>query len=257
MDVSLSLQNMQIFIGQGQVSHTRIGAESKKGHAFKYPIFNLFVPIHEGTETLLQQMSLKTFFSINSENYLDGKSGPFNLLVRQFLKENFDYDPEFICLQTLPKMFGYCFNPVSFWLLYKNRKFDAVLCEVNNTFGDRHFYFVKTSEKGSSVKAHLEKRFHVSPFFPIAGNYHFHFKNEGLTSFAGIQFFMDDQLALDTSIRLELSPLAQWSRFYLLRKYGWLSLMVILRIHYQAFHLWRKKARFYSRPEPPKEKTTI
>ena len=44
-------------------------------------------------------------------------------------------------LICMPRVFGYVFNPVSFWLCRdKDQKLRAVLCEVHNTFGQRHTY---------------------------------------------------------------------------------------------------------------------
>ena len=52
-----------------------------------------------------------------------------------------DIDSEDIVLVAMPRVLGYVFNPVSFWLCYdKNRSLRAVLCEVNNTFGETHSY---------------------------------------------------------------------------------------------------------------------
>ena len=48
-----------------------------------------------------------------------------------------------IVLQTFPRVLGYVFNPVSFWYCYKHDKLAAVICEVNNTFGESHSYVIK------------------------------------------------------------------------------------------------------------------
>src|SRR6202012_458830 len=46
-----------------------------------------------------------------------------------------------IVLITLPRVLGYTFNPVSFWLCHdKTGDLRAVICEVNNTFGETHSY---------------------------------------------------------------------------------------------------------------------
>ena len=42
-----------------------------------------------------------------------------------------------VVLMTLPRMLGYVFNPVSFWFCRDRAgALRAVLCEVNNTFGE-------------------------------------------------------------------------------------------------------------------------
>ncbi|MCW5748460.1 MAG: DUF1365 domain-containing protein, partial [Alphaproteobacteria bacterium] len=48
-----------------------------------------------------------------------------------------------VVLITLPRMLGYVFNPVSFWCCRDAAgRLRAVLCEVCNTFGERHNYLV-------------------------------------------------------------------------------------------------------------------
>ncbi|NJM32340.1 MAG: DUF1365 domain-containing protein [Limnobacter sp.] len=73
-----------------------------------------------------------------------------------------------IHLQTYPKVLGYAFNPVSFWYFHNLvGECRAIVCEVNNTFGERHFYLLtgsagQTLNRGSLLVA--DKQFHVSPF---------------------------------------------------------------------------------------------
>jgi DUF1365 family protein len=38
--------------------------------------------------------------------------------------------------------------------------------------------------------------------------------------------------------------------------YPWMTLGVILRIHYQALRLWLKGVRYHTKPTPPLQETT-
>jgi hypothetical protein len=106
----------------------------------------------------------------------------------------------FAYLVTAPKLFGYSFNPVSFWYLYSaDRELTAMILEVNNTFDERRMYFLKANENLGASK-HLKdssgtkdaafvpntaelqrettkfanswtKDFHVSPFNSRKGEY--------------------------------------------------------------------------------------
>lgn len=201
MDVAtFNLTNM-IYCGQGWVYHSRPPLNGRKGNAFRYPIMNLLIPVSEQTDAALREMEEKTFFSLQARDYLDGREGSLESVARNFLKENLNYSPDQIWLQTLPKMWGYTFNPVSFWFCYKGEKLDAVLCEVNNTFGDRHYYFVKELDGSPLSEKVLPKNFHVSPFFPVSGHYRFEFKDIGKTSDIGIRLFEGEALSLDTRIK--------------------------------------------------------
>jgi DUF1365 family protein len=60
-------------------------------------------------------------------------------------------------LITAPKLLGYSFNPVSFWYLYSaDRKLSAMILEVNNTFDERHIYFLEPAEVLSEELGHSE-----------------------------------------------------------------------------------------------------
>jgi DUF1365 family protein len=48
-----------------------------------------------------------------------------------------------VWLQTFPRLFGYAFNPVSFWYCHDSHgQLIAVLADVNNTFGEHHAYLL-------------------------------------------------------------------------------------------------------------------
>lgn len=249
----------EILIGEGHVLHSRPGRFDEPGrhgkiveNSFRYPIFNFLIPIKESTPAEIKN----GFLSVSSKNYLEGNGGSFYDNIRYFLKEKAQYSCDEIWLQTLPKMFGYIFNPVSFWFCYVQGELDAVLCEVNNTFGDRHFYFVNHLEGEKKVTRELKKEFHVSPFFDIEGEYLFTFQKTAQESDVRIQLFRGEKLDLNTRIHLHLAPLKETTPFQIFCNYGWMTAMVIGRIHWQALKLWWKGATFYTRPEPPQEVTT-
>ena len=68
-------------------------------------------------------------------------------------------------------MLGYVFNPVSFWFCQRrDGSLRAIVCEVNNTFGERHCYLLdhgRTLHWGELLSA--KKIFHVSPFCAVNG----------------------------------------------------------------------------------------
>ncbi|HEV7833480.1 MAG TPA: DUF1365 family protein [Caballeronia sp.] len=60
--------------------------------------------------------------------------------IESMLHENGIHDATGeIFLHSLPRVLGYVFNPVSFWFReHADGTLRAVVCEVNNTFGERH-----------------------------------------------------------------------------------------------------------------------
>ncbi len=237
--------------GDGRVFHKRYGAVSNQ---FSYPILYMhFAAKHEEDLRELFMKRYRRVFSIRSEDYLDGRVGPLEKSARDFVLEKCNYAAENISLQTFPRMFGYVFNPVSFWFFKRAGLLDAVLCEVRNTFGEKHFYWIDFATTPDSDGWYTaDKVFHVSPFLPIEGSYRFRFKVQDDSSRVDINYYTGSQeLRLITWIEGKLSPIALGSLTSKLFRYGWMTIFVIARIHTQAARLWFKKAKFYKKPPLP------
>jgi len=165
-----------------------------------------------------------------------------------------------VVLMTMPRMLGYVFNPVSFWFCRDRAgALRAVLCEVNNTFGETHCYLVHHDDiRPIAPDAWLEgrKAFHVSPFLPVEGGYRFRFQLDDERAHVDVNYHDAAGLMLATSVggrREALSDATVLRRFL---GNPTMTLGVIVRIHWQALHLWRKRARFYRKPAPPPEFVT-
>ena len=121
-----------------------------------------------------------------------------------------------IVLVTIPRMLNYVFNPVSFWLCYDIRgRLLAVLCEVNNTFGETHSYLCMHEDKGA-IQAEdwltTRKVFHVSPFLPREGAYRFRFDDSGKRLSVWIDYYdRDDQKQLVTALTGTLATMTKYS----------------------------------------------
>lgn len=180
-----------------------------------------------------------------------------SILAEHGLAEACDGAP---LLMTLPRLLGYVFNPVSFWFCRDRRGgLRAVLCEVNNTFGESHCYLVHRSDRGIlGADDWLEGRkvFHVSPFLPVAGRYRFRFRLEPQSVHVDVNYHDESGLVLATSVGGRREPLEQ--RAVLRRFVGnpAMTLGVIARIHWQALQLWRKRVKFHRKPQPPREAVT-
>lgn len=247
---------------ESQVYHAR--TETAR-NSFRYPVLNLFVAPEGLAE--LNRFFRRRFFglmSVNAGDYLAGdRSVDLGGSVRSFVRENFGYNAGQIRLQTMPRMAGYVFNPVSFWYFFRESEkqshaLEAVLCEVNNTFGERHFYWLY--QGGADLNGQWlesKKEFHVSPFFQVDGRYRFRFFCSADRIEAHIQLLSDDgELKLNTWVKGHFRDLRELSLLRVALKYGWMTPLVVLRIHYQALKLFLKRVRFYSKPERPESDVT-
>jgi len=158
-----------------------------------------------------------------------------------------------IWLCCLPRLSGYSFKPVSFWICCtEDHRPQAIIAEVNNTFGDRHVYLLETPEgyrNGQSLQC--EKTFYVSPFCEPRGEYRFRFFHSPSPEgrfLARIDYFVDGRHLLATSISGQAQPLTQIGALSLWLRQPLASLAVILNIHWQALLLWRKGLRLVPRP---------
>jgi DUF1365 family protein len=245
-----------IFLSHGSVLHARHG---EKKNSFRYPVFNLVLPISEENQVIdIFKRRFCNVLTLGTQDFLQEKKGSLEQAAKTFLKEKCDYEAEEIWLQTFPRMFGYVFNPITFWFCKKNGNLDAVLCEVRNTFGEKHFYWVKSNGPIQADQwLEAQKVFHVSPFYPVDGYYKFRFHLTLKNSRVDISYFGDDHiLRLTTWVAGTFQNIQQVKLINILWRYGWMTTLVIFRIHWQALRLFIKKVKFFSKPEPPTTEIT-
>jgi hypothetical protein len=172
-----------------------------------------------------------------------------------------------IVLHAFPRVLGYVFNPVSFWVCHdRGGAVRAVLCEVCNTFGERHNYLLANADgrplaSGQTLRS--RKVFHVSPFCEVKGTYAFRFGFAVARWLARIDYADRDDAAqaieaplLETSISGEAVAISPREVRSLLWRYRWFTLGVVARIHWQALLLWVRRVPFVRKPAPPPRETT-
>jgi DUF1365 family protein len=211
--------------------------------------------------SLEEMQSLKSvFFRVNKFNifsfyekdhgYRDGSS--LTKWARDILeKSGFNNFNGTITLQTFPRVLGYVFNPISFYYCYEQDKLLAVICEVNNTFGESHNYVL--NQDPNSQCNFLKKHFHVSPFYDIKGGYQFDFRNPTIVN---INYHFDEQLQLTTRVSGLEIPFSDKNLIKLFFRYPCYTVFVVLLIHVQALKLFMKKIKFYTKPQKEKNEVT-
>jgi hypothetical protein len=168
-----------------------------------------------------------------------------------------------VTLQCFPRVFGYVFNPVSFWFVYdKQGQLRVLLAEVNNTFGQKHQYVLNAQTLSPiDEEAELEcmKVFHVSPFCDVVGRYRFKYSHRSGHQRVSINYHdTSEHLAplLRTAIVTQAEPLTTRRLFSSVLSMPMMTVGVMLRIHIQAFKLWRKGARYHAVPALPEHELT-
>jgi DUF1365 family protein len=167
-----------------------------------------------------------------------------------------------VWLHTFPAVLSYAFKPVSFWFCHRaNGELGAVLAEVHNTFGEQHCYLLHHAsgaalKNGQQIVA--KKMFHVSPFFPVRGEYCFSWAVHPERSVLRIAYYdaahqpaHPDEVTLTTSISGQHAAISVTTCIRALLSYPAQAFSVVARIYWQALKLWFKKVRFYSKPSLP------
>jgi len=153
-------------------------------------------------------------------------------------------------LLTHLRILGHVFNPVSFYFIRdREDRLRHAVAEVNNTFGESYCYLLGV--EGSSIRHEEDKRFHVSPFQPLAGRYRFRITEPGKRMTAHIDVLRDGERVFDTTLSAERRELSSSSLLKTVGRHPHLGLWTLALIHYQALRLWFKKAPFLAKPVPP------
>ncbi len=258
----MDLRKRQPMLSMGVVRHERLRPAR---NAFSYGVFTLLLPLRSlGSAPLATRLCSRNRFNLLSFHDRDHGDGQTPLLrwIDELLADEGirDADGE-IWLQTFPRVLGYVFNPVSFWYCHRSDgSLRAIVCEVNNTFGERHFYLLdqgRTLRWGELLSA--RKVFHVSPFCDVEGGYRFRFMRttqerggqEVERTVARIDYHDDHGALLLTSVSGVLRPLNDAAALLACVRHPLMTFGVIVRIHWQALRLFIKRVPFFSKPLPP------
>ena len=165
----VNFENKVILVSLNHTYHKRY---IKPIHSFKYKNISILVDI----EKINKEKEKSIFFSINkfnlfswhSNDHGDKKGNLLDWVKKKLIKHGSELKGQ-VVLHCFPRILGKVFNPLSIYFCFdKSHKLYSVIYEVRNTYGGYHSY-VSVLEK--KKKQYTEKKFFVSPFLPIKGNY--------------------------------------------------------------------------------------
>lgn len=235
----------------GRVMHKRM---FPKINAFHYGIYYLALPLDRLNDMPIarNRFAPMSFFD---EDHGAKDGSDLQDWATHILAENglLDFDGT-ITLLAMPRIFGYVFNPISYWLCHdRNGQLIAYLCEVNNTFGETHTYICahedyKPIDERDVLKA--RKVFHVSPFIKREGHYDFRleFRNNNFGSW--IDYYnADDKKQLITALTGNFIPMTHKTARSLFWSHPLVTIKAITMIHWQAARLLVKRISYISKPK--------
>ena len=241
----------------GKVMHARL---KPVHHRFSYRVFSLLVDIDRLEEAGRQSR----FFSVNRFNLASfhekdhGPSDgtPLRPHIEKLLRNAGIQDkPDRICLLAYPRILGYVFNPLSVYFVYgKSDALTAIVYEVRNTFGERHSYVsaVNADDAGPGAIRHShQKRFYVSPFIKLEGDYRFKITPPGRAVRIHILHNDAEGPLLAASFSAQNQPMNTATLVWCCARVPLLTVKVITSIHFQALKLWLKGVAFVRRSPAP------
>lgn len=237
----------------GHVMHKRLRPTV---HGFVYPVFFVRLPLSRLHEAGNALFSVDRFnaLSVRLRDHGPRDGSAWRPWVEAILREHGLPDDGEVVLQTFPRVFGFVFNPVSFWLCHNRAgALVALVAEVNSTFGEHHHYVLHHPD-GAPLKdgevLPAQKALHVSPFNKIEGHYRFTLNLNRDVQRIRIDYADAEGPLLLTAISGQDHG---WSARTLLRallRMPALTLGVVFRIHWQALRLWMKKVPFVGAKSP-------
>ncbi len=240
-------------IFQAKVMHKRL---QPKENTFSYQIYNLGIILSELHTTVAKVLKINRFglmsFYEQDHNTLNNSTKEWidTLLIQQGL-DPLEHE---VMLVSMPRILGYVFNPVSFWLcIHSNNQLSMVVCEVCNTFGEKHNYICLPPQGHSYIASdmwvHAEKVFHVSPFLERSGQYQFkfHLENQNLQICINA-YNQEKKKILVTSLIGTLKPMTKSALRGVFWRYPLVTIKAILLIYMQAIKLKLKKIRYRTKP---------
>ncbi len=150
-----------------------------------------------------------------------------------------------ITLVTNARVFGYVFNPASFYLCRDQEGLlRVVVVEVHNTHRERHLYTLRPSTTDGPFRAAMAKAFYVSPFIDMDGGYTVHVEDAPGHLRIGINERQGGIPLLATSLVLRRRPLTDRMVVRMLARHPFMTHRTIALIHWHALHLWRRGIPF-------------
>jgi DUF1365 family protein len=158
-----------------------------------------------------------------------------------------------ILLVTLPRVFGYLFNPVSFYFCYDRAgRPVASLAEVTNTFKEmKPFVLGPGTESGGTFSLRLPKYFYVSPFTDLDVAFDFKLRVPGEKLAVQIDDYDAGRCTLTSALTGTRQPLTDGRLAWFSLKYPLITLRIIALIHWHALRLYLKNVPWFAKAARP------
>jgi len=227
-------------------------------HAFRYRIFQLFLDLESleksGNTDWAWPARWLPILQFRRRDYVGSAGQSLAATVRDLVQQQTGQRPAGpIRLLTLPRQWGFSFNPVSFYYCYREDglELEAVVAEVRNTpWNERHCYVLERPQSADEP-IELPKAFHVSPFFDLQMDYRFRLTIPGDDLAVGIENWKDGIQVFTAGLSARRWRPSSRNLLTLIVLNPWVTAWVVFAIYWQALKLWWKGAAYVPHPNPP------
>ncbi len=227
-------------------------------HRLRYRLLNLLLDLDElpALDKRLRLFGHNRWglFSFREADHGDGSATPLRAQVERLLR-NAGLEPAGgrISVLCMPRLLGMVFNPLSVYFCHAaDGALQAVLYEVNNTFGQRHSYLIPVPAGADAVlRQHCAKQFYVSPFMDMALEYKFRLAVPDAALSLAMEVHDAEGAMLFAAFAARRRELSDGALLRGFLAHPLLALKVLGGIHWEALKLWRKGMALRPRPAPP------
>lgn len=257
-----------------------------KAHRFAYRLFLFALDLDElpalSSRLKLFSAGSRNVYSFRDRDYLPTDGQPHNGAEPSVHGEATDAGPSLtlkervsrflaqhditlgdgrVLLVTLPRIFGYGFNPVSFYFCHDRAGVPlAAIAEVTNTFREVKPYFMRPAEnpaRPGEFRLRAPKQFYVSPFSDVDVEFDFALRAPGDRLGVQIDDYAGGQRTLTSTLTGPRRALTDGRLAWFTLKYPFLTARVIGLIHWHALRLWLKRAPWYRKSERAQDQRAL
>lgn len=240
---------MHMFVGK--VRHQRM---RPRRHRFTYRVFWAYIDIDQrsniGRLSPLLSHNRWNLFSFHDKDHGPKDGSDLRTWVNE-IHADMEFELGNVSLLCFPRILGFVFNPLSMWFCEDTAgRIVSVVYEVRNTFGESHSYVLRVDDP-ASIRHIWDKRLFVSPFVDMDATYDF--RVDAPTDDLKVAVRESDSMGHLLSVvmmgRKRTVTTPALLRLFL--THPLMTFKVMVGIHYEAAHLFRKKAPYRSRPPAP------
>ena len=238
-------------IYSGHVRHRRFG---NAAHSFTYSIAMLYVDLDEWHSAFanvpLWSSRHANWAWLREQDYLAQEEGKSlrERVNRCVLRATGHWPSGPVRLLTQPRYAGFLMNPISCFYCYDRDgiTLQYLIAEVTNTpWRERIAYVLPCSPGHKQQHVTFSKQMHVSPFNPMAMDYHARFNSPEEKLYLHLENHQNEKCVTDATLTLQHEPLNCSHLLRLLWRYPLMTLQTGVGIYWQAFRLALRGARFH------------